>query len=145
MIIRINECNTYKKAQHGMTFIELLIVMAVITVISTIAYSNYQESILRSHRIVALSDLARIQLALESTYQNGYDWNDLVSAEGCLICESDSDRFAFTIVSSASIAYTIKAIAKPTLNQDNDPCFVQENKELVLTSTNNRTPISCWK
>ena len=144
-MIRINECNVYNKRRHGMTLIELLMVLAIIALISVIAYPSYQERILRSHRIVALSDLARIQLSLETTYNNGYQWSHLVSAEGCLICESDPDRFAFSIVSSASVAYTITATAKSALNQDKDPCFPEGNSVLTLTSTNHQSPSTCWK
>ncbi|PFG46168.1 type IV pilus assembly protein PilE [Vibrio sp. ES.051] len=144
-MIRISRCNSYKKRVRGMTLIELMIAVVIIGIISAVAYPSYTRHVIKSHRTVALSDLSRIQLALETSYDNGYDWSHIISGGSCTLCDSDTDRFSFSIVSSASMAYTIEATAKSDLGQDADGCFPSRENSIKLTSTNIETPATCWK
>lgn len=143
-MIRISRCNNYNRRLRGMTLIELLIAVVIVGNIAAIAYPSYTSHVLKSHRTVALSDISRIQLELETSYDGGYDWSQIVSGGNCTICDSDSDRFSFSVVSSASVAYTITATAKSDLGQNNDSCFPSGVTSLTLTATNVEAPSSCW-
>lgn len=144
VMIRSSCCNRYNRPLLGMTLLELLIVVVIIGLLATIAYPSYTRHAISSHRTVALSDISRIQLALERAYTGSYHWRGIVSGGHCLICDSDSDRFTFSIVSSATLAYTIEATAKADLGQDKDPCFPSGVKKITLTSTNVESPSACW-
>ncbi|EPE2688250.1 type IV pilin protein, partial [Vibrio alginolyticus] len=74
-MIRISRCNGYKKGLRGMTLIELLIAVVIVGIIAAVAYPSYTNHVIKSHRTVALSDLSRIQLELETSYDGGYDWS----------------------------------------------------------------------
>ncbi|WP_038890694.1 type IV pilin protein [Vibrio campbellii] len=144
-MIRISGCNGYNRRLRGMTLIELLIAVVIVGIIAAIAYPSYSNHAITAHRTVALSDISRIQLELETTYNGGYDWSGIISGGHCTICDSDSDRFSFDIVSSASFAYKIEASALSTLGQDNDSCFASDQeKKITLTSTNIESPSACW-
>ncbi|ANQ20778.1 prepilin-type N-terminal cleavage/methylation domain-containing protein [Vibrio natriegens] len=143
-MIRIYCCNRNKIRLSGMTLIELLIAVVIVGIISAIAYPSYTNHVIKSHRTVALSDISRIQLALETSYDGGYDWSSIISGGNCAICDSDSDRFTFSIVSSATTAYTITATAKSDLGQDEDSCFPSGVNALKLTATNVESPSTCW-
>ena len=67
-MIRIYRCNSYKIRLGGMTLIELLIAVVIVGIIAAVAYPSYTNHVLKSHRTVALSDLSRIQLELETSY-----------------------------------------------------------------------------
>ncbi|MDF2154219.1 type IV pilin protein [Vibrio sp. CAU 1672] len=145
-MIRTSGCKHYKKHVNGMTLIELAIVVAIISILATVAYPSYLNHALKSHRMVALGDLSRLQLALESSYDGGYNWNQLISAGQCLVCDSDPDRYAFSIISAASPVYTIKATALSQQGQNQDTCFSGGNvTEITLTSSNIALPEACWK
>ncbi|EGR3365350.1 prepilin-type cleavage/methylation domain-containing protein [Vibrio parahaemolyticus] len=142
-MIRISRCNSYKKRLGGMTLIELLIAVTIVGIIAAIAYPSYTNHVIKSHRTVALSDLSRIQLELETSYDGGYDWSHIISGSACTLCDSDTDRFSFDIASSASTAYTITATAKSDLGQDDDECL-NGTTTITLTSTNVESPSACW-
>ncbi|MGY0598998.1 type IV pilin protein [Vibrio sp. JZG10] len=142
-MIRISRCNSYKKRLGGMTLIELLIAVVIVGIIAAVAYPSYTNHVIKSHRTVALSDLSRIQLELETSYDAGYDWSHIISGGTCTLCDSDTDRFSFNIASSASTAYTITATAKSALGQDDDECLTGA-KTITLTSKNVEEPSDCW-
>ncbi|MGY0617296.1 type IV pilin protein [Vibrio sp. FJH11] len=143
-MIRIYRCNSYKIRLSGMTLIELLIAVVIVGIISAVAYPSYTNHVIKSHRTVALSDISRIQLALETSYDGGYNWSSIIVGGNCAICDSDSDRFTFSIVSSATAAYTITATAKPDRGQDGDHCFPAGVNTITLTSANVESPNTCW-
>ena len=143
-MIRTSGCNGYNNRLSGMTLVELLIAVVIVGIISSIAYPSFTNHIIKSHRAVALSDITRLQLALETSYKSGYRWTDLISGGLCTICDSDMDRFSFSIVSSATTAYTITATAKPKHGQNQDPCFPTGVDVISITSTNIESPNSCW-
>ncbi|CAH1528165.1 Type IV pilus biogenesis protein PilE [Vibrio owensii] len=144
-MIRISRCNGYNRRLRGMTLVELLIAVVIVGIIAAIAYPSYSNHAITAHRTVALSDISRIQLELETTYNGGYDWNGIISGGSCTICDSDADRFSFSIASSATAAYIITATAKSDRGQDGDSCFPSgQDKKITLTSTNIESPSACW-
>ncbi|MGI9833192.1 type IV pilin protein [Vibrio vulnificus] len=144
-MIRTNFCNTGTTIQKGMTLIELLITVVIISILASIVYPSYTKYVIESHRTVAKADMAKIQLALEHGYNGAYQWSQIVSGGSCTICDSSSDRYEFEVASSATISYTIKATAKTDKGQSNDPCLANETiKKMTLDSTNQAKPTACW-
>lgn len=65
---------TIKQKNKGFTLIELIISITIVAILSTIAYANYTQHILRSRRADALTGLFSIQSYFEQqfTLQNAY-------------------------------------------------------------------------
>ncbi|ATC56970.1 prepilin-type N-terminal cleavage/methylation domain-containing protein [Vibrio anguillarum] len=144
MMIRNSKCNNHNRRSFGMTLIELLIAVVIIGVLSAIAYPSYTKHVLKGHRTIALADMGRIQLELEHHYDKGYDWSRIISGGNCVICESDAERYQFSVASSATSSYTITATAQSTRGQDKDECLTSD-KVMTLKSTNESAPSACWK
>lgn len=144
VMIRNSLCNGNKIRRLGMTLIELLIVVSIISLLAAIAYPSYSKHVLKGHRTTALADMAKIQLTLEHHYGNGYNWSQIMSGGTCLICDSDSERYLFAVASSATHAYIITATAQTTKGQDKDPCLLSD-KKMTLTANNEAEPKTCWK
>ncbi|PSW18896.1 type IV pilin protein [Photobacterium sanctipauli] len=127
------------KRQKGVTLIELMIAVAIIGVLTAIAYPSYQAHIVKSHRAQAMGDMLNIQLTMEEGYSanNAYD-TSIVSAGTCSFCEVDTDRYTLSI-NTATTPYSIEATALSTLGQDQDSCG-----DLALSARGIGSPTECW-
>ncbi|MCD9499365.1 prepilin-type N-terminal cleavage/methylation domain-containing protein [Photobacterium carnosum] len=123
--------------QKGVTLIEMLIVVAVIGVLTAIAYPSYQSHVLKGHRTQAMGDLIKIQLALEESYtqDSAYDFT-IVSGSSCSFCDTDSERYTLA-VTQQDPGYLITA--KMESLQKNDEC-----EDLSLDQTSKGLPERCW-
>ena len=127
--------------QKGVTLIEMLIVVAVIGVLTAIAYPSYQSHVLKGHRTQAMGDMIKIQLALEESYtqNSAYDFT-IVSGGSCSFCDTDKDRYVFTITPQTA-DYIITATAQTKQENDTD-CL--DKKRLTLNSNSKGSPERCW-
>ncbi|WGW01043.1 type IV pilin protein [Vibrio sp. YMD68] len=142
-MIRIISCNLYKNRQVGMTLIELLFTVAIIAILSAIAYPSYTSHVIEAHRTAAKMDMMRIQLLLEEGYVGTYSWSSIISAGTCTVCESSGERYLFSVVSSSTSTYTITATAQTDKGQTNDACLSSDHK-MTLNAKGETAPSDCW-
>ncbi len=132
-----------KERQKGVTLIEMMIAVAIIGVLTAIAYPSYQSHILESHRTTAKADLMMWQLAFEEKRTQNQSY--VSSAEKtigalCLSCTNDDTRYTFKASGATETQYTLLATAIPQSSQMNDKdCTI-----LKLEYTGKITPSECW-
>ncbi len=78
----MNNSNPRKPQQNGFTLIELMIVVAIIGIIMTIAFPSYQESVRASRRSDGMALISQILQAQERYYVNNYTYSTDLTAVG---------------------------------------------------------------
>lgn len=135
---------------QGFTLIELMIVVAVVGILSAIAYPSYTEYVRRGHRADARAGLLQAQQWLEraATATGQYPTADLPSA---LTWELDaSKRYTIAITSPTSTSYTLTATPKSPGPQASDKCGTYTISNTGLRGANGKTSgqtgydTDCW-
>ena len=143
----------YPSGQTGFTLIEVMIVVAIIGILSSIAYPSYTEYVRRGHRADARADLLQAQLWMEraATATGLYPTNsDLtkVLPEALSGSNDASKRYQIKMKSSTEADYILIAERKSTGSQAGDKCG-----DFTLSSTgvkgadnltSGTTAADCW-
>ncbi len=98
-----------KKQHSGFTLIELMIVVAVIGILSAIAYPSYKESIDKGRRASAKAVLQDAQAYMERIYSENYSYH--ADTQGTLINSGTYFQSNFTVApkpGEGSPAYDIR-------------------------------------
>jgi type IV pilus assembly protein PilE len=130
-----------KKENYGFTLIELMIAVAVIGILASIAYPAYTDYITEARRADAQAVMLDIQLSQERYrgYNSEYASNlNTLDTEG-LKATSANDFYDFTTTSSATVGYTVTANAKNGQQTADSGCT-----PLYLDGANSLSPASCW-
>jgi type IV pilus assembly protein PilE len=122
--------------QRGFTLIELMITVAIIGILASIAYPSYQQYVLSSRRAEAQSEMLRIQLGLEKWRANNNTYSSDLANAGFT---DNNAYYNYSITNTTGSTYTINAAAQGA--QTADSCG-----SLTLNQSGARTPSSgCWK
>ena len=122
--------------RRGFTLIELMIVVAVIGILATIAYPSYQDYVRKARRIDAQGVMLDIQLQQEKYRVNHVSYGSLTD-----LGSFPSDYYTFAISGNTASAYTITAPAKSGTSQASDTGCTS----MAVNQASARTPDSCWK
>ena len=122
------------KKLSGLTLIELLIVIAIIGLISCIAYPSYQTYLLNTGRGNAKLTLIKAQLKQSSLHILTPSYSTDESALGLI----DSDDYQFSVISASNTTYLMQAVAQGKQVNDTD-CLI-----LTIDQDSNQTPSDCW-
>ena len=129
-----------RKPSHrsGFTLIELMIVLAILAIITAVAYPNYIDQIRKSRRADAISTLMDRAQLLERCFTrfNAYDVDDCPDPAG-----PSADGFYQIASTRTTTTYTLTAT--PNGDQALDRCAV-----MTLDYLGNKTPAPgnnrCW-
>ncbi|MFC3023090.1 type IV pilin protein [Vibrio zhugei] len=128
--------------RHGMTLIEILIVLSIIALLSALAYPTYQEHVLSSHRRQALLDMARIQLYIDGHASVSQAIASITEQGQCTkFCNTPSSQYIIHITAHPS-SYSITA--SPQGRQRHDTCHADDYDALIVRSNGEHEPKSCW-
>lgn len=121
--------------QRGITLLELIITVAIIAILASIAYPSFQAHMLKSRRAEALEHLLSAQLKQEEQRVTSGSY----TTDFALLGGASINHYTFTsTVSGAS--YTLTATAKSGLPQANDTGCTS----LTINQQDQKTPANCW-
>lgn len=134
----------------GFTLIEIMIVVAIIGILASIAYPSYQESVRKSGRTDGKITLAQYAALQERYYTNNDTYASSLGATQ-LDVSTDSLEGYYTIsVANASCGttkftcFTLTATAKSTGPQSKDKPGGTDCTKLTLNQLGQKTPAACW-
>ena len=142
------------KRQKGFTLIELMIVVAIISILAAIVYPSYMDSARKSRRSAAQADLMELSSMMERLFtETGcYDpGTDLDCSNGTAAApilpytqspkEGGTKFYDLTVITATPTTYILTATAKG--DQLNDGCL-----NMTLNQTGARTKtgseVNCW-
>ncbi|ASG67090.1 type IV pili fiber building block protein [Francisella halioticida] len=124
----------------GFSLVELMVVIAIIAILASIAIPTYNNYILRNHRNEATSELLAASNAADNfeirngSFPSGNDINSFFHSN------TQSQLYTLSYIGSGS-SYTITATAQGTQAADT-PCASIELE--VDGAIVDRTPTACW-
>lgn len=134
-----------RKQHNGFTLIELMIVVAIIGIISSIAFPAYQDYVARGKITEATSGLSDLRIKLEQYYQDNRTYAGYVDASCNLTSNGNpainSDNFTFACASNAD-TYTITATGSGTAGMSGYSYDI--NQSNVKNSTVPGGSGACW-
>lgn len=123
--------------QHGFSLIEMMIVVAIIGLLASIAVPGYQDYVKSGNAAEAPANLANCRVQAEQFYQDNFTY------VGFVCVPSDARFFDYSIDSQTATTYTLKAAGKATQNMGNFAFSV--NQDNAKASTYDGTAgATCW-
>lgn len=149
--VRMRPCA--RKAVHGLTLVELLVVVIIVGILAGIAYPSYRRQVVRSTRTDAKVSLQQAAQSLEDCFTRFHAYDD----PGCTARENLEDGIAspdghYRITLDEADALTFMLAATPQGGQaDDTECAgftLTEANVRDVTGTKKSTPAGiaeCWR
>ena len=132
------------KRTRGFTLIELMIVIAVLSIIVAVGYPSYMEHVKKSRRAEGMGQLLELADRMERAYSDRGTYPTNISE--VYVATTDNGFYTLSIVSANNVSFTVSAAPTSLGQQNDDKC-----KTFTLTSLGQKTVTDsamndqCWK
>lgn len=135
--------------QKGMTLIELMIVVAIIGIISAIAYPAYQNYTQNARRAVAQGDLLELAQWMERRFTATGTYPNPIASAGLPFDRSPQGGgridYNLTLTIATDTTFRLQAAAASTGSQTTDECGTLTVDHIGTTTQGNGAPADCWR
>lgn len=143
--VRVNiAMDKRKKTIGGVTLLELIIALSIISIVALLSFTVYSSYALRGRRVDAVNALLSISLAEERYRSNNTQYGTLAQVWGGVTTSSEG-YYTLAISNVTGTTYTITATAVGT--QANDSVSGTSCNPLTFVMNNGtitKTPTVCW-
>lgn len=128
-----------RTSEKGFTLIELMITVAVVAILATIAYASYQSFVVKTRRSAAQACLMQAAQFMERHYTTALSYAAAPAPAGACIAEL-SGFYAFSFVTPPTTnAFQVQAV--PTAAQSDTKCGTMSVNQMGNTTP---TTNGCW-
>ncbi len=133
-----------KKQQNsdGFTLVELLITVAIIGILASVAYPSYTDFVTRSNRSEGQRELLRYANLQEQVFVDSRSYaSDMKGlGESTTTVTTESDNYIISVKSgSTATTFTLQAVAQSRQTSDSG-CAT-----LTIDQIGTKTPTACWE
>lgn len=130
-----------KRSAAGFTLLELMIAVAIVAILATIAVPSYQDAVRKGRRTDAMAALLDLQMAQEKYRANNTSYAGTLGALG-YNAVSDEGYYDLAITASSANAFTATATPKSGTAQASDSCTFTITQDGPDVSTAAKK--TCW-
>ena len=137
----------FARAVRGLTLIEIMVVVALVGILASIALTSYQSQTRKTRRYAAQSCLMEQAQYMERYYTTAsnpmtYTAASLPNAS----CKTNlASYYAFSLSNAASQTFTVQAVASGTQTGDTNCRTLALNQAAQQTSSSATAPTTgCW-
>lgn len=142
----MNKVTKKEITTQGFTFIELLIALVIIGILTAIAYPSYLNYLLQSRRTDAFSIMAQDQIILERCYAQNFSYNGTCAALPPFPQTSPQGFYTISISNLGTTSYTLTATPLGNQAKDTTCASLSVNQANVKTATDSSggAQSTCW-
>ena len=102
------------KQLRGFTLIEVMIVLAIIAILASVAFPSYQDYVIRGQLMEGTSGLSDARIKMEQYFQDHTTYLD--ADDDLPECSAETEFFEYSCDGITASAYTIHATGKGALS-----------------------------
>jgi type IV pilus assembly protein PilE len=134
------------KWNQGFTFLEILIAMVIIGILSIIAYPSYMEYIQKARRSDAQAILSQDQLIMERCYSQNFSYSAACGARPTFPQVTPEGFYTINISNLTATTYTLTATPRGAQLKDTKCATMSVNQANVKTAADSgaASQTECW-
>lgn len=130
-----------RRAVRGFTLIELMIAVAVVAILASVALPSYTEYVRRSRIIEATNELSTLRVRMEQYFQDNRNYGD----DGCGIAAASTESFDISCTTDGG-GFLATASGKSGASMDGYEFTIDQDNRRQTTAFPGTSglPLDCW-
>ena len=139
---------THPRRKRGFTLIELMIVVAIVAILASVALPAYLDSVRKSRRADAITALNQVAQAQERWRANNSTYSNVLTSAGLNVANPSSGYYTLAVSGNTATAYSATATAAGAQTSDARcttlTLTMATGAVISYTSTGTATAAQCW-